>query len=314
MKGLEAMSPLAAFENEVVFEWISIMRRRAFTLIELLVVIAIIAILAAILFPVFAQAKSAAKKTQALTNSKQMGTSVLLYAADYDDLFPVAFFTNSYSVVPPDTDTNTHSATYPYMKNTDIWSDPMDSTSQEQKATIDLIPPASVAAAYQTDQRRLNLGYKSDFGINGQFMHPQEWTGSQTIHHPISQTAIGNVSKTIYSISSVWNRTASGTPTGGGNYEVDAPCIYDASFNDLRPGMQSAASYWWFGGWNPSSPNAWNVYGGVWPWHGSRTIVTYTDSHANTKHITAVAAGCNVLDGHGGTVTNLDTYEWDVTQ
>jgi prepilin-type N-terminal cleavage/methylation domain-containing protein len=62
--------------------------RRAFTLIELLVVIAIIAILAAILFPVFAQAKLAAKKTTTLSNIKQVGTATLIYCADYDDVYP----------------------------------------------------------------------------------------------------------------------------------------------------------------------------------------------------------------------------------
>ncbi len=65
--------------------------RRAFTLIELLVVIAIIAILAAILFPVFAQAKTAAKKTSALSNIKQSATSIAIYSADNDDLFPCAY-------------------------------------------------------------------------------------------------------------------------------------------------------------------------------------------------------------------------------
>lgn len=65
--------------------------KKAFTLIELLVVIAIIAILAAILFPVFAQAKEAAKKTAALSNIKQLGTAFHMYMADSDDVFPLAF-------------------------------------------------------------------------------------------------------------------------------------------------------------------------------------------------------------------------------
>jgi prepilin-type N-terminal cleavage/methylation domain-containing protein len=62
--------------------------RRAFTLIELLVVIAIIAILAAILFPVFAQAKEAAKKTQCVSNTKQSALAALMYAGDADDVLP----------------------------------------------------------------------------------------------------------------------------------------------------------------------------------------------------------------------------------
>jgi prepilin-type N-terminal cleavage/methylation domain-containing protein/prepilin-type processing-associated H-X9-DG protein len=62
--------------------------KRAFTLIELLVVIAIIAILAAILFPVFAKAKEAAKKTHCVSNTKQTALAAMMYAADYDDTLP----------------------------------------------------------------------------------------------------------------------------------------------------------------------------------------------------------------------------------
>jgi prepilin-type N-terminal cleavage/methylation domain-containing protein/prepilin-type processing-associated H-X9-DG protein len=65
--------------------------RKAFTLIELLVVIAIIAILAAILFPVFAQAREQARKTVCISNQKQIGLADAMYVQDYDETFPFAW-------------------------------------------------------------------------------------------------------------------------------------------------------------------------------------------------------------------------------
>src|SRR2546423_14978469 len=65
--------------------------RAAFTLIELLVVIAIIAILAAILFPVFAQAREQARKTSCLSNVKQIALGSAMYTQDYDEQFVVAW-------------------------------------------------------------------------------------------------------------------------------------------------------------------------------------------------------------------------------
>jgi len=62
--------------------------RRGFTLIELLVVIAIIAILAAILFPVFAQAREQARSISCLSNQKQIGTACMMYLQDYDEVYP----------------------------------------------------------------------------------------------------------------------------------------------------------------------------------------------------------------------------------
>jgi prepilin-type N-terminal cleavage/methylation domain-containing protein/prepilin-type processing-associated H-X9-DG protein len=64
--------------------------RRGFTLIELLVVIAIIAILAAILFPVFAQARAKARAISCLSNQKQIGTGMMMYTQDYDETYPIA--------------------------------------------------------------------------------------------------------------------------------------------------------------------------------------------------------------------------------
>jgi len=65
--------------------------RKGFTLIELLVVIAIIAILAAILFPVFANAREKARQASCLSNLKQMGNAMMMYVQDYDDVFPMEY-------------------------------------------------------------------------------------------------------------------------------------------------------------------------------------------------------------------------------
>ena len=98
----------------------------AFTLIELLVVIAIIAILAAMLFPVFAQAKAAAKKTADLSNLKQIGTMMALYGNDYDDQFPLTSFPAKGNSWPLQCQ--------PYIKNWDMFRSPGDASS--------LCPPA----------------------------------------------------------------------------------------------------------------------------------------------------------------------------
>ena len=103
--------------------------RKAFTLIELLVVIAIIAILAAILFPVFAKAKEAAKKTQDLSNIKQLGTSLQIYTADYDDILPSAYFHRAFNPALGGTAggyIHISGMLRPYTKNDQIWVSPND--------------------------------------------------------------------------------------------------------------------------------------------------------------------------------------------
>jgi len=103
-------------------------KNKAFTLIELLVVIAIIAILAAILFPVFAQAKLAAKKTVALSNAKQLGLANLIYMNDYDDNLVKEWFgfpSNCWAAPPyPNIFYNWRYAEQPYVKSKGLLQDP----------------------------------------------------------------------------------------------------------------------------------------------------------------------------------------------
>ncbi len=146
--------------------------KRAFTLIELLVVIAIIAILAAILFPVFAQAKAAAKKTSDLSRVKQLGTGFAVYTADSDDVFPLAYgytanglaYTTYLIETPADwpvglgeayySENRVHwaNSTQPYIKNNELYS-----------STVGQI--RSVAGApYSTAQKQLQT---NNFQMNG---------------------------------------------------------------------------------------------------------------------------------------------------
>lgn len=110
-------------------------KKSAFTLIELLVVIAIIAILAAILFPVFAQAKAAAKKTSCLSNNKQMSLGAIMYAGDYDDIFPYdaggdpgnTYYGQPYvnGAMDSAAPTNWVRGVYPYVKNVGVYACPV---------------------------------------------------------------------------------------------------------------------------------------------------------------------------------------------
>jgi prepilin-type N-terminal cleavage/methylation domain-containing protein/prepilin-type processing-associated H-X9-DG protein len=92
--------------------------RRGFTLIELLVVIAIIAILAAILFPVFARARAKARAASCLSNEKQMALGLQMYVQDYDEMFPqYHYFVGALNAQQED-------MVYPYVKNAQVFRCP----------------------------------------------------------------------------------------------------------------------------------------------------------------------------------------------
>jgi prepilin-type N-terminal cleavage/methylation domain-containing protein/prepilin-type processing-associated H-X9-DG protein len=206
--------------------------RQGFTLIELLVVIAIIAILAAILFPVFAQAKLAAKKTADLSNFKQLGLASLMYVNDYDDELYAHRWNcggnalNNYSAVEvcPDyigTQANGLNSTapdqagglssavnmreywcyvlYPYTKNYQLYKDPGSTLTT-------FYPGSGIALPFQNDNGAKagnDYGGQDSYGHNDFWMSPAASTsgGSANLPNPPNYTSIPRVASTIMIIN-----------------------------------------------------------------------------------------------------------------
>ncbi len=105
--------------------------KRGFTLIELLVVIAIIAILAAILFPVFARARENARKSSCQNNLKQIAIGFKQYINDFDERYPMPAVTNNAGTTPP---YGWGDALQPYLKNDQVFQCPSDAGEQNTSA------------------------------------------------------------------------------------------------------------------------------------------------------------------------------------
>jgi prepilin-type N-terminal cleavage/methylation domain-containing protein/prepilin-type processing-associated H-X9-DG protein len=104
-------------------------RRAGFTLIELLTAIAVVAVLAALLFPVLAQAREAARKAACLSNQRQLGVGLSLYAQDYDDRFPQTHpspAVESFSAAEISLDAPWYTLMTPYVRGTGLFRCPSD--------------------------------------------------------------------------------------------------------------------------------------------------------------------------------------------
>lgn len=130
--------------------------RAGFTLIELLVVIAIIAILAAILFPVFAQAREKARQTSCLSNSKQYTEAILMYVQDYDEKMPMSIYPTSSGIV------TIYLLVDPYIKNKQIAVCPSSPTAMLLSQVVGY--PAPNTPIYTSYGANIGLFITNGFG------------------------------------------------------------------------------------------------------------------------------------------------------
>jgi prepilin-type N-terminal cleavage/methylation domain-containing protein/prepilin-type processing-associated H-X9-DG protein len=163
-----------------------IRERKAFTLIELLVVIAIIAILAAILFPVFAQAREKARQTSCLSNTKQIATAVLMYTQDYDETYAMNLY-----FVAPNTWFSFYDAHVPYTKNNQILQCPSKKDEIDWPAMVSLITGGNI----QTPNNFRHASYNGNYALfeDGNWGAP---FGQNTAVAPITMAEISYAAET----------------------------------------------------------------------------------------------------------------------
>jgi prepilin-type N-terminal cleavage/methylation domain-containing protein/prepilin-type processing-associated H-X9-DG protein len=264
--------------------------RRAFTLIELLVVIAIIAILAAILFPVFAQAREKARATSCLSNQKQIGLGIMMYSQDYDENYPL--FCAGFGVAariqnPLDPAAGAAGTSagrrnmwqaqiYPYLKNWDIYSCPSDTPTSTDKVL-----------KFHTLSYGYNYGYLSKLEVTqdpGDATAPTQWFSGK------SQAAVSRPSDIVMIIDT------------GGRAAFTAASTLGSMINP--PDAWPSTEYFYGPdtvGWGTNCGNyfkgtggaKWaNTGGAAWR-HSEGFNVTYADGHAKFSKIGGMMVGTN---------------------
>jgi prepilin-type N-terminal cleavage/methylation domain-containing protein/prepilin-type processing-associated H-X9-DG protein len=283
----------------------------AFTLIELLVVIAIIAILAAILFPVFAQAREKARATSCLSNLKQISTGILMYTQDYDEKFPLYFAGLCARVTNP-LDANDNPTPgpdgpgrramwqyqiYPYLKNWDIYSCPSDA-----------------ATATGFIERFYNLSYGYNYG----YLSHLEVTadpGCPSNGQWFSGVGLGAVSRpaSIVMLADTGGKAAfpGGSTLGS---DLNPPDAWPSSSYFYGPDTvgwgQNCGNYY------AGTPGAqWANTGGFAWRHSEGGNVAFTDGHVKFNRIGSLMNGTNnptlALDCTQTCVQDYSQYEWD---
>ena len=280
------------------------MRKRAFTLIELLVVIAIIAILAAILFPVFAQAKNSAKTSASVSNAKQISLGQIMYMADYDDTtVPVGVWNSA------DVDAYTAAGgwaswgllTDPYQKNVQILQSPLANTGIRAGEIV----------------RRAGTRYM-EYGYNYTYLSPSYCCNWPVPITPISSTSVGNVANTVM----LTERTSRAAQPA--IYWYGAGVGWMNMGTSEAPDCYTVPTHWCTDGWGVgsfwdgliASEKEGKRTGMVALRSADKSVAAFVDGHVKVLAPGALAAGTNWTrtTANSAIVRSSDAlYPWDTT-
>jgi prepilin-type N-terminal cleavage/methylation domain-containing protein/prepilin-type processing-associated H-X9-DG protein len=295
-------------------------KHSGFTLIELLVVIAIIAILAAILFPVFAQAREKARQTACISNEKQIGTSAMMYYQDYDEAGPIFFGVTGYGPAGSSQRGTWIAFLYPYMKNTGIWKCPNmpDAVSPATGISIWLTTGSTIGSS-PFRNTSIWMGY----GWNYQYLNGPASSSDCSLFYangsgaPVALAAISKPAETVMFTGSSLepgNGTFQGAnslyPLHGGYYPLESPAAITANNN----GVPDTCPYG-NGGWGQGSYMG--PYGGFeQPRHGNMGgAVSFCDGHTKFMSAGRLAAGTNwspTINNSDITINDRSQYLWDL--
>ena len=241
------------------------MQKRGFTLIELLVVVAIIAVLAAILFPVFAQAKVAAKKTSSISNLKQIGTALALYLTDNEG-YPQSSSPSTWNPRVRWAD-----RLYPYIRAEQIFVAP--------NASMDIF-----GKAWAHDPSKRYGGY----GYNYQYLGNSRVSSGGNLPFCAMESQIERTAETIAVADTNGVRRDNGSVSGG-EYTIDPP------LSSLR-GSGNGSGFYGNGaecGSGGSGPGVWGCRSTPAERHAGLVAVLFADSHAKAMKLSR-------MDDHNG--------------
>lgn len=260
---------------------------RAFTLIELLVVIAIIAILAAILFPVFAQARDKARQAACQSNLKQIGLGINMYAQDYDETYPMLRAYGPYNTsIPQQVQSYVQKVNGFSSNTTGIWQCPTD-TIAPNTATVGAVHQTYAAAICTPAHRPPMAGAYSP--VSAMWDDVGASDGNGTVYYPGQPLAqVPDVTGSIMIVESAhpdfW--------------------LGNNALGIKRPYMIASGNFY--------AQNQLDTNGTKWMpnnggWHSSGWNYLYADGHVKFSRPEAtVGKGINGRDANGGTCTNTN--------